>query len=195
MKNTSQNPIVVGVDGSANAAFAAVWAASIGRRTNVPVTAVATWTMPPPNLGYGFDDPYEVTQEQVARDARRSLRDAGLDDIEIIAAHGPAANALLETADHLNASMLVVGTRGLGPLTGLLLGSVSRRLLFRTDRPLIVVPYVSAPGPPALTRVLVGVDCSSIARRVVTWSAGFCARVGAPATVVRCADPGCERPP
>jgi nucleotide-binding universal stress UspA family protein len=46
-----------------------------------------------------------------------------------------------------------------------------------------------------LTRVLVGVDCSPIARRVLSWSAGFCADLGVPATIVRCASPGCERPP
>ena len=31
--------------------------------------------------------------------------------------------------------------------------------------------------------------------RVLSWSADFCASLGAPATIVRCTDPGCERPP
>jgi nucleotide-binding universal stress UspA family protein len=195
MKNTSQNPIVVGVDGSPNAAFAAAWAVSIGGRMNAPVTAATTWTMPPADLGYGFDDPYEVTEEQAVKEAGLALHEEGLDGIEVVTTRGPAADALLETASHLNASMLVVGTRGLGPLSGLLLGSVSRRLLFRTDRPLVVVPYTSSQSPPGLTRLLVGVDCSPIARRVVSWAADFCESVDVSATVVRCADPGCERPP
>jgi nucleotide-binding universal stress UspA family protein len=108
---------------------------------------------------------------------------------------GPVTEALLDTADELDASMLVVGTRGLGPLSGLLLGSISRRLLFTTHRPLVVVPRESTLNPPALSRVLVGVDCSTVAERVLSWSATFCASLGVPATIVRCADPGCERPP
>ena len=108
---------------------------------------------------------------------------------------GPVTEALLDTADALDASMLVVGTRGLGPLSGLLLGSISRRLLFTTHRPLVVVPRESTLSPSALSRVLVGVDCSTVAERVLSWSATFCASLGVPATIVRCADPGCEKPP
>jgi nucleotide-binding universal stress UspA family protein len=95
----------------------------------------------------------------------------------------------------LTLTLLVVGTRGLGPLSGLLLGSISRRLLFAARLPLVVVPRRSTLNPPALTRILVGVDCSPVAQRVLSWSAGFCSAVGVPATIVRCTDPGCERPP
>ena len=91
--------------------------------------------------------------------------------------------------------MLVIGTRGLGPLAGLLLGSISRRLLFTTHRPLIVVPRRAPPDPQELTRVLVGVDCSPVAQRVLSWSARICADLGVPATIVRCASPDCEQPP
>jgi nucleotide-binding universal stress UspA family protein len=127
--------------------------------------------------------------------ATKSLVDAGIDSIEVTAAPGPAAEVLLNNADELDASMIVVGTRGLGLLSGLLLGSISRYLLFNTRRPLVVVPSTSTPTPPELTRVLVGLDRSAVAQRVASWAARFCAHLGVPATIVRCADPGCERPP
>jgi nucleotide-binding universal stress UspA family protein len=187
--------ILVGVDGSPNAATAAAWAVAIGRRTNSPVKAAAAWTQRPPPYEYGIDDFVSEMHAQTEDVAARSLLDAGLDDIEVIAVRGPVADVLLETADALDASMLVVGTRGLGPLSGLLLGSISRRLLFTTHRPLVVVPCQSTPSLPALTRVLVGVDRSPVAHRVLSWSAAFCASLGVPATIVRCADPGCEKPP
>ena len=60
--------------------------------------------------------------------------------LEVTAVQGPATEVLLKTADGLDASLIVVGTRGLGPLAGLLLGSVSRQLLFATDRPLALIP-------------------------------------------------------
>jgi len=195
MNSRTEGTILVGVDGSSNSAVAAAWAAETGQRMNMSVRAVTAWTLLPPDSGYGFNDPVSEMHEAAADDTSRFLREAGLDGIEVLAVRGPAAEALLETADSLDASVLVVGTRGLGPLSGLLLGSVSRRLLFRTRRPLVVVPCRRHLSPPALTRILVGVDCSTVAKRVLSWSAAFCASLGVPATIVRCTDPGCEKPP
>jgi nucleotide-binding universal stress UspA family protein len=195
MIDHTEGAILVGVDGSANSSVAAAWAIAIGRRMNSPIKAAVAWTQLPQPYADGIDDPVSDMHAQTADVAAQSLLDAGLDGIEVIAVRGPVTEVLLETADALDASMLVVGTRGLGPLSGLLLGSISRRLLFTTHRPLVVVPLHSSLSPPALTRVVVGVDCSAIAQRVLSWSATFCANLGVPATIVRCADPGCERPP
>ena len=195
MHDYTDGVILVGVDGSTDAAIAAAWALAIARRTNSEVKAAAVWTERPPPYAPGVDELVSEMHTQTVDVANRSLLDAGLDGIEVIAMRGPVTEALLDTADALDASMLVVGTRGLGPLSGLLLGSISRRLLFTTHRPLVVVPRESTLAPAALSRVLVGVDCSTVAERVLSWSATFCASLGVPATIVRCADPGCEKPP
>jgi nucleotide-binding universal stress UspA family protein len=195
MTEQAQDPILVGVDGSPNANVAAAWTVEIGNRTKSPVKAVAAWPeIPSPYLDR-IDDHVEAMNVQQIDAATESLLDAGIDGIEVTAAPGAVAEVLLNTADELDASMLVVGTRGLGLLSGLLLGSISRYLLFNTRRPLVVVPSTSTLTPPELTRVLVGLDRSSIAKRVASWAARFCADLGVPATIVRCADPGCERPP
>lgn len=195
MTDYAGGAILVGVDGSPNAGDAAAWAFAIGRRANLPIKALAAWTQRQPPYDSDIDDPVSQIHTQTAGVAAQSLLGAGLDGIEVITARGPAAEVLLETADRLDASVLVVGTRGLGPLAGLLLGSISRRLLFTSHRPVVVVPFRSTQSPPVLNRILVGVDCSPVARRVLSWSAAFCARLTVPATIVRCADPGCEKPP
>jgi len=195
MTESTQNTILVGVDGSPNANAAAAWAAELGHRLEAPVKAVAAWAEMPPPYVDGVDEHIAEMNAHVTEIMAQSLRDDGLDDINVTAVHGPIADVLLCTADEMAASMLVVGTRGLGPLSGLLLGSISRRLLFTTDRPLVVVPRRAPPDPQVLSRVLVGVDCSPAARRVLSWSARFCADLGVSATIVRCASPGCERPP
>jgi nucleotide-binding universal stress UspA family protein len=195
MHDYTAGVILVGIDGSTDAAIAAAWALAIARRTKSEVKAAAVWTERPPPYAPGVDELVSEMHTQTVDVANRSLLDAGLDGIEVIAMRGPVTEALLDTADALDASMLVVGTRGLGPLSGLLLGSISRRLLFTTHRPLVVVPRESTLTPAALSRVLVGVDCSTVAERVLSWSATFCASLGVPATIVRCADPGCEKPP
>jgi nucleotide-binding universal stress UspA family protein len=50
------------------------------------------------------------------------------------------ASTLLSEADRVNASAIAVGSRGLGGLGSLLLGSVSHALLQNADRPVIIVP-------------------------------------------------------
>ncbi|MEA3503481.1 MAG: universal stress protein [Actinomycetota bacterium] len=195
MTERTPNAILVGVDGSLNAGIAAAWAAAIGRRARAPVEAVAAWTDLPPPYTDGVHDLVSEMNTHMTDVATQSLHDAGIDGVEVTAAQGLVVDVLLNAADESDASMLVVGTRGLGPLSGLLLGSISRRLLFTTHRPLVVVPRRSTLNPPELTRVLVGVDCSAVARRVLSWSARFCADLDVPATIVRCASPGCERPP
>ena len=56
------------------------------------------------------------------------------------AAYGGAAHAIADLADSTNADLIVVGTRGQGPVTGLLLGSVTQRLLHIATCPVLAVP-------------------------------------------------------
>ncbi|MFV9672109.1 MAG: universal stress protein [Acidimicrobiia bacterium] len=195
MTDRTQDTILVGVDGSPNAGVAAAWAVEVGRRLDATVEAVAAWTEVPPPYVDGVDEHAAEMNAHVAEIMAQALRSEGHGDINVTAIQGPIAQVLLSAADDREASMLVVGTRGLGPLSGLLLGSISRRLLFTAQRPLVVVPRRAPPDPQALTRVLVGVDCSAVAQRVLSWSARFCADLGASATIVRCASPGCEKSP
>ncbi len=191
----AQGAILVGVDNSPNSNIAAAWALAIARATGSPITAVTACTQQAPSNTVGVDDHIAETNAHTASTSAESLHSAGLVGMDVTAVKGPAAKALLETANALDASLVVVGTRGLGPLAGLLLGSVSRQLLFTTDRPLALIPRQSTLNPTPLTRILVGVDCSPVAQRVLSWSARFCTDLGVSATIVRCADPGCERPP
>ena len=55
-----------------------------------------------------------------------------------------AAAGLVRAADAAGAPMLVVGARGLGGFKGLLLGSVSHKVLLTTSRPVVVVHHLAA---------------------------------------------------
>ena len=57
-----------------------------------------------------------------------------------LARQASIADTLLDEADRVNATAIVVGSRGLGGLGSLLLGSVSHALLQRADRPVVIVP-------------------------------------------------------
>ena len=57
---------------------------------------------------------------------------------------GGPAQAIEEIADEARADLIVVGTRGHSPVAGLLLGSVTQRLLHIAGRPVVVVPPTEA---------------------------------------------------
>jgi nucleotide-binding universal stress UspA family protein len=53
--------------------------------------------------------------------------------------HGREAREILETAKAEGFDLIVMGSRGLGDLAGLLLGSVTHKVLHLADRPVLVV--------------------------------------------------------
>lgn len=53
--------------------------------------------------------------------------------------HGEEATAIMDVAREEDADIIVVGPRGLGRIAGLLVGSVTDRLVQLADRPVLVV--------------------------------------------------------
>ena len=75
---------------------------------------------------------------------------------------GRPASAVLDVADRFAPDLLVVGSRGLGPLTSALLGSVSEELVDQAPCPVLVARR------PALRRVLLADDGSPDAQAAST---------------------------
>ncbi len=76
--------------------------------------------------------------EAVLARAREHVRDCVL-DITTELREAPDAEAILEEADAHHCDLIVMGTRGLGRLTGLLLGSVSQKVVQHAKCPVLLV--------------------------------------------------------
>ena len=167
--------IVVGVDGSAGARSALVWAAREGVLHGASVTAVLAWTL----LGQpGAEFRPDYCEDDALAALQAWVRDAALPvEVECRVVCDLPASALLEA----DGDLLVVGSRGLGGFKGLLLGSVSSVVAERSMAPVAVVREAANPNGP----VVVGVDGSSTAVRSVQWAADEARVRGVPLVLVR----------
>jgi nucleotide-binding universal stress UspA family protein len=79
--------------------------------------------------------------EQLAEDGARLAREAGLDaEPHARSQQTTTADAILTEAEDIGATAIVIGSRGLGALKSVFLGSVSRGVLGNANCPVIVVP-------------------------------------------------------
>ena len=134
--------IVVGVDGSAESADALRWAVEQGRLTGGTVRVLYAWD---PGAAVSLGVPPLFDWEPL-RDAAASLPDRFVHDvigadsgvqIETSMVRGGAGQALVEASEH--ASLIVVGSRGLSGLKGILLGSVGQHCVSHAHCPVVIV--------------------------------------------------------
>jgi nucleotide-binding universal stress UspA family protein len=150
--------IVVGVDGSEESAQALAWAIEEGRLREVPIDVVYAYDFTPEWQKYAgsgaleglaFDTAGQTRSEEAqAREHGEALVHEMIDAVvgadqdgllitRVVVDHSRPAHYLVEHAS--NALMLVVGSRGRGALTGLVLGSVSQYCALHARCPLVIV--------------------------------------------------------
>jgi nucleotide-binding universal stress UspA family protein len=152
--------VVVGFDGSDDAAEAVRWAASLTRLTSSTLRVVWAWkirdvwdtTVAARESGTPSLAEMEVVARQRLKESIAALIGDEVPDVEIHVDQGPdAAGLVLHAAT--DADVLVVGSRGRGRTTSALLGSVSSRCVREAACPVLVIPRGLAdrtggtPGP------------------------------------------------
>ena len=136
--------IVVGVDGSESSLGALRWAVRQAEMTKDDLLVLTVWSYPERPAPFGMVPELPLPDDPMAEVRRR------LDDVVDAAAgrkpsiavraevvEGRAATALVEAAR--DAELLVVGSRGLGAIAGMLLGSVSEHCVRHAASPVVVV--------------------------------------------------------
>jgi nucleotide-binding universal stress UspA family protein len=161
--------VLVGVDGSDGSRAAVRWAADEARRLGVPLRLVHAWVWPlyhvrlGPPAGAPAGAGLRAQAEGILTEAAAVARAVSpLTPVESTLLTGAAAPMLLSCAK--DARMLVVGSRGLGGFSGLLVGSVGVAVSARAACMVVVVRGTATAGDP----VLVGVDGSPRSNRAVS---------------------------
>ncbi|MBM7808240.1 nucleotide-binding universal stress UspA family protein [Geodermatophilus bullaregiensis] len=165
--------VVVGLDGSAGARTALAWALQEARLRGGVVRPVTVWPedRPPHVHDAGIGPPSAADVEgdvrsRMGSEAAEVAAAAGCEDVPVHpeVRHGQPAQQLIDAAG--TDGLLVVGSRGRGPVRGAVLGSVSQQCAQYASGPVVVVRDDDAAPRAVLwqepaSRVVVGVDGSA----------------------------------
>ena len=163
--------VVVAVDGSDASKNAVRWAANTAMKRGIPLRIASSYTVPQFLYAEGmvppkelFDDLQAETLEKI-EDARAIAHEVA-PEIKIghTVAEGSPIDMLLEMSKDV--TMIVMGSRGMGGLSGMVMGSVSSSVVSHASCPVVVVrednnvTEANKYGP-----VIVGVDGSEVSQK------------------------------
>lgn len=187
MSNTESNqPIVVGVDGSQDSLRAVDWAAAEADRHGWPMKLVYAYQRPVaalPAVSVTLPAPVEEAAKYLAEARDRVVAEHPSVTVSVAQQEGQTPRVLLEESKH--ARLLVVGREGLNRMTELVLGSVSLACATHSKNPVAVIPAAwDAPAEP-YRRIVVGIDGSANCEGAVRYAFETVAERDAELVVVR----------
>lgn len=188
---TTHGTILVGVDESPSSEHAVVWAAEEAQlqhrgltivhaeasMSSTQLAALSSAAIPPRQVNAELHAIAERTVERARSLAADRMPDA---DIDSVLAVTDPRSLLLDLST--TASMVVVGSRGHGPVAGLLLGSVSGALVRHSTIPVVVV----RPNQHETHGVLIAADGSEESAEPVEVAYQEASLHGLPLTIVHC---------
>ncbi|CAM3511756.1 universal stress protein [Halomonas lysinitropha] len=145
--------ILVPVDGSRHAEHALKVAAQLARGTSATLHLMTVAEFPPDNLGLftgGTPEPFtEEDREKLAagmkEEAQKAIDKAraavDLADIEVeeVVRQGRPAELIVKEAEALGVDAIVMGSRGVSDVSGMVFGSVSHKVSHTADCTVITV--------------------------------------------------------
>ena len=148
--------VLVPTDGSENAERAVRFSAQVAdRRQQAEVTVVFVHLLVSPSASVGTLTPapeqylHDLSDEERTRaqeivdrsvaDVRNLVTSPDVTVSGRVVVNSRVDEGILRVADEINADIIVVGTRGLSPLRGAIMGSVSHSLIEKAHCPVLVV--------------------------------------------------------
>jgi nucleotide-binding universal stress UspA family protein len=182
--NSFPNKILLATDGSEDANLAARAAIELSNRTASELHIVHVWHDVPTPHFHTFvraqlrQEAEEVLQKQIER-----IEQAGGTVAEAHLREGRTIDEILDLSEELEVGLLIVGSRGLGGVRRIVLGSVSEGIVHHARRPVLVMRGGENAWPPS--RVIVGDDSSDDAREAAQLATRIGKLFGTTALLVR----------
>jgi nucleotide-binding universal stress UspA family protein len=168
--DTTNRPVIVGIDLSGTSDLALDWAASEASRRRKPLVVVHTYSaMGYPAVRAGVPGaPLPPDLDRVFRETAEKVRAThpGL-AVSTVTSTGSPGEALVDASKE--AALVVVGARGLGAVRGMVLGSVSTHVAAHSHCPVVVVHEAPTQSIPD-ARVVVGVDGSEVSAAAIRFA-------------------------
>ncbi|MFD8703004.1 universal stress protein [Kitasatospora sp. NPDC059648] len=161
--------VVAGIDGSPASTAAAQWAAEEARRRGAALRLVHAWPWLTDGVStFAEPDDLPAAAQRILAEAADAVRELHPDlTVRTDAVLDAPVDGLVSAA--AEADLLVVGSRGRGGFTGLLLGSVGMAVAGRSDAPVVVVRDTGQGSEPS-GEVVVGVDAHSPEEAVLAFA-------------------------
>jgi len=193
----SPGVVVVGVDGSLEAHDALAWAVDYAHATGSALKVVHVQFLPGLNSSHAPEPVWPYPQisegpqlnEEDRKQAAKLFAELVADvvpvsyslSIETEVRRGDYAQELLAAAADAAAELLVLGKRGLGGFSSLLMGSVSDQVAAHARCPVVVIAKERGDGSGP---VVVGVDGSETSDRALEWAADTALAFGSPLMIL-----------
>lgn len=166
MIDVGPTTIVVGIDGSATSMRAARFARTYADARGLRVVGIVVAT---DVLGLGRDDTVDTkTHDALVAKVSEALTEAGLVLDSLSVGIGHPAEVLTSLASP--SAALIVGARGIGGFSALLLGSTTSACLAHARCPVFVIPHQDRAPEVPYGRICVGIDRSAGAIAALRWA-------------------------
>ena len=183
---TSVTRILLATDGSEEAALAGRAAADLSNNTAAELHLMHVWTdvLPPAYPSVSLENYSRLAKEEAGRLLRRQAWNARITGGRVAGQYlreGQPAEEIIALAEELEVDLVVVGSRRMGRVKRLIVGSVSEGVVHRASCPVLVV----CGGTWPVGRVVVADDGSEPARRAGDLAAEIASLSGSEVVVVR----------
>ena len=152
MTSQAARPVLVGIDGSADARRALCLAGDISRTMNVGLVIVHAVGLTEVVSGRRViaEEHHEEIAEQFTAWCE-AVRSTGVERWTPYLLHGSPVDTILRVAGDVDASLVVVGRQGSGKRPELLLGSTAHQIAENSPCPVLVVPPIGRASHAAST--------------------------------------------
>jgi nucleotide-binding universal stress UspA family protein len=175
--------VLLATDGSKDAALASRAAVDVCQRTGAELHVVHAWhSVPTARLRPFMRAELKKLGKELLEEGVKGVEDSGGFVAETHLLEGRAADEILDLAGQIGTGLIVMGSRGLGTVGRIALGSVSEAVVHHSHWPVLMLRGGEDAWPPE--RVIFGDDGSDAARAAGDLGASLCGHHGAQALLL-----------